>query len=53
MRRILRPGGLFALEIGYDQGATVSALARLAGLAEIAVVPDLAGHDRVVIGCNS
>ena len=52
MPRLLRPGGLFALEIGYDQGEAVSALARVAGLVRIACLPDLAGHDRVVIGHN-
>ena len=48
--RLLASGGLFALEIGHDQGGPVSALAREAGLAGIAVKRDLAGHDRVVIG---
>ena len=50
--RLLRAGGMFALEIGYDQGEAVSALARAAGLVRIACLPDLAGHDRVVIGYN-
>nr|WP_238934773.1 peptide chain release factor N(5)-glutamine methyltransferase [Maricaulis parjimensis] len=51
--RILRPGGLFACEIGYDQGASVCDLAAGAGLAGVRVVADLAGQDRVVIGYNS
>ncbi|WP_083634934.1 peptide chain release factor N(5)-glutamine methyltransferase [Maricaulis sp. W15] len=51
--RLLVPGGLFALEIGYDQGAAVSALAQASGLVGIAVKADLAGHDRVVIGRRS
>lgn len=51
--RLLRPDGLFALEIGYDQGASVSALARAAGLQDVRVKPDLAGQDRVVIGRRS
>lgn len=50
--RILRPGGLFALEIGYDQGEAVCRLARTAGLVGVALTQDLAGHDRVVIGYN-
>ncbi|MAK63415.1 MAG: protein-(glutamine-N5) methyltransferase, release factor-specific [Maricaulis sp.] len=51
--RILRTGGLFACEIGYDQGEAVSALARGAGLDGVRVLADLAGQDRVVIGYNS
>lgn len=52
VRRILKENGLLAVEIGYDQGAAVSALAQAAGLADVAVLPDLAGQDRVVIGYN-
>ena len=48
--RLLVPGGLFALEIGYDQGAAVSALAAEVGLVAIDVKQDLAGQDRVVSG---
>ena len=48
--RILKPGGLFAFEIGHDQALAVSALARAAGLTAVAVLPDLAGRDRVVLG---
>ena len=45
----LRPGGALILEIGYDQGAAVAALAREAFPAgAIAVKKDLAGLDRVV-----
>lgn len=50
--RLLKRGGLCALEIGYDQGKAVSALARAAGLADVAVLRDLAGQDRVVLGEN-
>lgn len=50
--RILSRGGLFAVEIGYDQAAAVSDLARAAGLAGVTLARDLAGHDRVVIGYN-
>lgn len=52
VRRILKENGLLAVEIGYDQGAAVSALAQAAGLADVAVLRDLAGQDRVVIGYN-
>ena len=44
----LVPGGTLLLEIGYDQGETVPALCRQAGLIEITVLKDLAGLDRVV-----
>ncbi|MEA1942227.1 MAG: peptide chain release factor N(5)-glutamine methyltransferase [Pseudomonadota bacterium] len=50
--RILKPGGLLGLEIGYDQGAPVTALAREAGLVDVTLVRDLAGLDRAVIGYN-
>ena len=43
----LRPGGALVLEIGTGQGAAVAELLRDAGLVEVAVESDLAGHDRV------
>ncbi len=49
-RRALEPGGLFASEIGYDQGAAAITLLRDAGFADIVIVRDLAGLDRVVTG---
>jgi release factor glutamine methyltransferase len=48
--RVLKPGGRFAVEIGYDQKAAVEALFREAGAAEVVTIPDLANHDRVVAG---
>ncbi len=48
--RVLRPGGRFAVEIGYDQSAAVEALFKSAGGAEVATLKDLALKDRVVIG---
>jgi len=48
--RVLRPGGTFALEIGHDQGPLVEALMQAAGAAEVRVIQDLAGKDRVVAG---
>lgn len=48
--RLLRPGGGFALEIGFDQAGSVMALAQTAGLCALECLPDLAGHDRVVFG---
>jgi release factor glutamine methyltransferase len=47
--RLLRPGGLFAAEIGAGQAESVAAILRQCGLAIDAVVPDLAGIGRVVI----
>ena len=43
-------GGELFLEIGYDQGQAVSALMREAGFADVEVIPDYAGLDRVVAG---
>ncbi|HUZ11608.1 MAG TPA: peptide chain release factor N(5)-glutamine methyltransferase [Caulobacteraceae bacterium] len=48
--RVLKPGAVFALEIGPGQGAAVSALLRRAGAAQVAVHPDLGGRERVVAG---
>lgn len=45
--RILKPGGLYAVEIGWDQGEAVRSLFAAAGL-EAKVVKDLADRDRVV-----
>lgn len=45
----IRPGGLLLLEIGWRQGKAVRRLARQAfPRAEISILPDFAGHDRVV-----
>ena len=52
-RGLLKPGGLVAFEIGYDQGEAVSGLLDAQGLSGIAVIKDLAGHDRVVLGSLS
>jgi release factor glutamine methyltransferase len=47
-RRFLNPGGSVYFEIGYDQAEAVSGLLIEAGFAEIRVVKDAAGLDRVV-----
>lgn len=47
---LLRSGGLLAFEIGYLQGNAVSDLMKTNGFVQIQVLPDLAGHDRVVLG---
>ncbi len=46
--RILRPGGIFAVEIGWDQGDAVKALFEAAGFADVKVVKDLGDRNRVV-----
>ena len=46
----LKPGGILAFEIGYNQGGPVRLMLRDAGYTEIRVVKDLAGLDRVVLG---
>lgn len=46
----LRPGGWLFFEIGEDQGLSVRRLMERAGFAEVAVAPDLAGHDRYAEG---
>jgi release factor glutamine methyltransferase len=46
--RILKPGGTFAVEIGWDQGPAVKALFDAAGLEGVKVVRDLGDRDRVV-----
>lgn len=46
----LAPGGALYLEIGYDQGHSVSALLRARGFVDVALRRDLAGHDRLVRG---
>ena len=44
----LAPGGVLALEIGTGQGDAVAALMRAAGLVDVVLTPDLAGHTRFV-----
>ena len=46
----LRAGGGLFLEIGWDQGGSVSELLREQGFSDVKVVKDLAGLDRVVEG---
>lgn len=46
--RLLLPGGVACIEIGFDQAAAVSALLRDAGLA-VAVRQDLGGRDRCLV----
>ena len=46
----LEPGGYLLFEIGCDQAQDVKSLMEKAGFEETAVVKDLAGLDRVVLG---
>lgn len=48
IRRILKPEGTFAVEIGWDQGPPVKALFEAAGFDKVIVVKDLSDRDRVV-----
>lgn len=43
----LRPGGRLVVEIGSGQGDEVRALLTGAGLVDVEIAPDLAGHDRI------
>ena len=46
----LHKGGMLMFEIGFDQGIDVSRLMSEAGFADVAVIKDLSGNDRVVRG---
>jgi release factor glutamine methyltransferase len=48
--RVLKPGGRFAVEIGYDQKDAVEALFRAAGAEGVRTIRDLGDRDRVVAG---
>ena len=50
--RVLKPGGRFAVEIGYDQKDAVEALFRDAGAADVQTLRDLGDRDRVVAGAK-
>jgi release factor glutamine methyltransferase len=48
--RVLKPGGMFAVEIGYDQSEAVETLFSQAGAQNVRTVKDLSVNDRVVTG---
>jgi release factor glutamine methyltransferase len=48
IRRVLKPGGVFAVEIGWTQGEAVKALFEAAGLEDVKITLDLANRARVV-----
>jgi release factor glutamine methyltransferase len=47
----LAPGGWLAMEVGEDQGEEIRRLLQPM-FSEVEVIPDLAGRDRVVMGCR-
>ncbi len=47
----LQPGGWLLVEHGFDQGEAVRALFQGAGFTRVATRQDLAGRDRVTLGC--
>jgi release factor glutamine methyltransferase len=51
--RVLKPGGLFAVEIGHTQSAAVESLFRKAGGTQVRTIKDLALRDRVVAGVKN
>lgn len=51
--RVLKPGGMFAVEIGYDQSKAVEALLNAAGAQQVRTIKDLSTHDRVVTGVKN
>jgi release factor glutamine methyltransferase len=48
--RVLKPGGVFAVEFGIGQGADVAALFTAAGAEGLRVVKDLGDRERVLAG---
>ncbi|MFC3070861.1 peptide chain release factor N(5)-glutamine methyltransferase [Phenylobacterium soli] len=50
--RVLKPGGRFAVEIGYDQKEAVEELFRAAGALDVKTFRDLGDRDRVVAGAK-
>ncbi|MET3665263.1 peptide chain release factor N(5)-glutamine methyltransferase [Caulobacter sp. 1776] len=51
--RVLKAGGMFAVEIGFDQSQAVETLFREAGAHQVKTVKDLSTHDRVVTGVKN
>lgn len=47
-KNYLKPGGILAVETGYDQGKQVSEMFKESGYNDICVRKDLSGNDRVV-----
>ena len=52
MRRVLKPGGWLAVEIGWEQGESVPTLLMRAGFAQMRLLRDAGDRDRVVMVRN-
>lgn len=50
--KFLKPKGYIMFEIGYNQGEALKAILENADFTNIAIKKDLAGLDRLVIGCK-
>jgi release factor glutamine methyltransferase len=48
--RVLKPGGVFVVEIGFDQSAAVETLFKAAGARDVTTKKDLSDRHRVVTG---
>ncbi|WP_312688431.1 peptide chain release factor N(5)-glutamine methyltransferase [Brevundimonas nasdae] len=48
IKRILKPLGVFAVEIGWDQGPQVKELFEAVGFTDVKIIKDLGDRDRVV-----
>lgn len=48
-KKLLRPGGWIALEIGFDQASDLKKQLRHHGFGAIEIIKDLSGNDRVVV----
>lgn len=46
----IKPGGKLMVEIGYDQAKQVCSIFESSGLADIQIIKDYSGNDRVIIG---
>ncbi|MDB5428954.1 MAG: protein-(glutamine-N5) methyltransferase, release factor-specific [Caulobacter sp.] len=51
--RVLKPGGMFAVEIGHTQSAAVEALFKAAGASNVETSKDLSDRQRVVAGAKN
>ncbi|MBX7249389.1 MAG: peptide chain release factor N(5)-glutamine methyltransferase [Caulobacteraceae bacterium] len=51
--RLLKPGGMFAVETGWDQGPQVRDLFVAAGASQVEIVKDLGDRERVVTGLKN
>lgn len=49
-KKYLKPNGILAVEIGYNQGEVVSSLFKNCGLIDVYVKKDLSRNDRIVVG---